>query len=401
MIRHLLKLVWHRKRANALVAVEIFFSFLVIFAVGTGAIALLAGWRRPLGFAWNDVWMISIGAHSSGPPDLAQLIDDPMRDTIARVVRETKAFPQVVDAGLSEMPPFSNMTSEGNWNVHGRTVTLTRDNVGDGFGRVLKIPALQGRWFDERDDALDYVPVVLDSDLAKALYDDENPIGKKFDESDTTVYRVVGVVPPYRKNGEFSAPHVNMVFFRKSLTKPNGSIPTNILIRVAPGTPATFEAELVRHLHAVMPDVSLDVRRLGPMRDFSNRERAMPLAVGGVIALFLISMVALGLTGVLWQNVTRRTRELGLRRAVGASATSVRRQVLAEVGLLATLAVVVGLVIVLQLPLLGIFAIFTPAVFTIGIITALAVIYAITLVSGLYPSWLASRLTPAEALRYE
>jgi len=71
------------------------------------------------------------------------------------------------------------------------------------------------------------------------------------------------------------------------------------------------------------------------------------------------------------------------------------------VALLATLALILGLIVVLQLPLLGIFGVFTPPVFTTGIIAALVVIYGITLVSGLYPSWLASRLTPAEALRYE
>jgi len=398
MIRHLLKLVWHRKRANALVAVEIFFSFLVIFAVATGAIAVISGWARPLGFQWDDVWMISIGNSSM---DLGTHEDDPMRETIARVLRETKSFPPVVDAALSEMPPFSDHTSEGEWVIDGRRVHLTRDYVSDDFGRVLKMPAIRGRWFNASDDALAYRPVVIDADLAHDLYGTDDPIGKKFDEYDNMIFRVVGVVPPYRKAGELSAPHVNMAFFRRSLTKANGQIPTSLLIRVRPGTPAEFEPRLLAHLHAVMPEVSFDVRRLDRMRDWANRNRTTPIIVGGIVALFLISMVALGLTGVLWQNVTRRTRELGLRRAVGASATSVRRQVLAEVALLATLAVIVGLVVVLQLPLLGIFAIFTPPVFTIGIIAALAVIYGITLASGLYPSWLASRLTPAEALRYE
>jgi len=150
-----------------------------------------------------------------------------------------------------------------------------------------------------------------------------------------------------------------------------------------------------------MPNLNFRLRRMDRMRDTVLKTHLFPLALAGIVAAFLMSMVALGLTGVMWQNVTRRTRELGLRRAVGASALSVRRQVLAEMVLLATLALIVGLVVVLQFPLLGIFLIFTPAVFTIGIIAALAVVYGITLVSGLYPSWLASRLTPAEALRYE
>ena len=399
MIRHLLKLVWHRKRANALVAAEIFFSFLVVFAVVTAGVALLSGWRRPLGFAWDDVWMISVAGRGALHEGVGG--DDPLRDTMARVVRETKSFPQVVDAALSDTPPFSNATSEGEWTIEGHKVLLTRDQVSDGFNSVLKIPVLRGRWFDATDDALDYRPVVIDSDLAKALYGNEDPLGKKFDEIDNRVDRVVGVIAPYRKNGEFSAPNLNMVFFRKSLTKPNGHMPNSILVRVQPGTPAEFEAELTNHLHAVMPEVSLDVRRLSAMRDSSNRMRFTPLAVGGVIAAFLISMVALGLTGVLWQNVTRRTRELGLRRAVGASGAGVRTQILSEVALLSTLSVIVGLVIVLQLPLLGLFRFVAPAMFVTGIIGSLAVIYGITLLCGLYPSWLASRLEPAEALRYE
>ncbi|HUR81007.1 MAG TPA: FtsX-like permease family protein, partial [Thermoanaerobaculia bacterium] len=149
------------------------------------------------------------------------------------------------------------------------------------------------------------------------------------------------------------------------------------------------------------PEIGLSIRRMDRMRDFSLRLRATPIGVVGVLALFLIAMVTLGLTGVLWQNVTRRTRELGLRRAVGASGASIQKQVLAEVALLATLAVLIGLILVLQLPLLGIMAFFTPTVFAAGIIAALAVIYGITLLCGLYPSWLAARLTPAEALRYE
>ncbi len=399
MIRHLLKMVWRRKRANTLVTIEIFFSFLVVFAVVTGAVALISGWNRPLGFRWDNVWVVELGGDM---PSFSQIEgDDPHREAIARILRETKSFPEVAAVGLSELPPFGNGTSEGEWNIDGRKVHMTRDHVSDGFAEVLGIKPVRGRWFNAGDDALNYVPVVIDSDLAAALYLNEDPIGKKFDEINKTVYRVVGVIPPFRRSGEFSAPGVNQVFFRKSVTKPNGDIPSSLMVRVRPGTPAEFEAELTQHLRSLMPQGTIDIRRMGQMRDSANRMRITPLIVGGVIALFLILMVALGLTGVLWQNVTRRTREVGLRRAVGASGTGIRWQILAEVALLATLAVILGVIVVAQLPLLGIFALVTPSVYTVGIIAALAVIYAITLVSGLYPSWLASRLAPAEALRYE
>src|SRR5262249_42100921 len=146
----------------------------------------------------------------------------------------------------------------------------------------------------------------------------------------------------------------NMAFFRKSLAKPNGFMPRNIVVRVRPGTSPEFEQALTNHLHAVQPDTAFQVRHLDRMRAQFLRTRVAPVLVLAIVSLFLIAMVALGLTGVLWQTVTRRTREIGLRRAVGANGAQVRRQVLGEVALLTTLALIVGAIIAAQLPLLGI-----------------------------------------------
>jgi ABC-type antimicrobial peptide transport system, permease component len=174
-----------------------------------------------------------------------------------------------------------------------------------------------------------------------------------------------------------------------------------LLVRVRPGTPASFEAEFNQRLHAIAPDNVFRIRRMEQMRKDGLRIRTVPLIVLAVIATFLISMVALGLTGVLWQSVTRRMREIGLRRALGASACGVRRQILGEVALLSTLAMVVGVVVVLQLPLLGVFSVVSIPEFAAGVLVALAVIYTITLLCGAYPSWLASPVQPAEALHYD
>ena len=69
--------------------------------------------------------------------------------------------------------------------------------------------------------------------------------------------------------------------------------------------------------------------------------------------------------------------------------------------ILTTLALIVGVIVVAQLPLLGIFQLVSPASFTIGLAGALATIYGLTLLCGLYPSWLAGRVQPAQALHYE
>lgn len=395
MIRHLLKLVWNRKRANALIMLEIFISFLVLVAVLTMAISTVGRWGQPLGFDWRDVWTVRIDfGHSLGHIDATDAV------LVERVMAELRTFPQVESLAASGMPPYSNATWEGRWTVDGKHVDTTRDMVTDDYAKVMRIPILRGRWFAPADEGASYKPIVIDADLARAMYGNADPIGRKFSEGKDEL-RVVGVIPPYRKVGELSPPDVNMGFSRVSLRAKDAEAPRNILLRVRPGTPAAFEETLTKRLHDLAPDRGFRIARMESQRSLMNRVRITPIIVGGVVALFLISMVTLGLTGVLWQNVTRRTREIGLRRALGASGGSVQRQVVGEVALLATIAVLVGVVVVAQLPMLGVFRLVTPPMFTAGVAAALAVIYGITLLCGMYPGWLASRVPPAEALRYE
>jgi len=219
------------------------------------------------------------------------------------------------------------------------------------------------------------------------------------------------VIAPYRTDGDLSDTQGNMIFLRAGLQtaaerKAQERIATDgpganrIVFRVRPGTPRTFEAELDRRLRKTS-GASFVLQRMEEMRDSSLRERFSPLIVLTMVAFFLIAMVTLGLTGVLWQTVTRRMREIGLRRALGASGPGVRRQILGELALLVTLSVAAGALVILQLPIIGAFRVVTPSEFSAGFGAALVVIYGIAMLCGAYPSWLASTIEPAEALRYE
>jgi putative ABC transport system permease protein len=403
VIRHLLKLVWRRKRANALLIVEIFFSFLVFFVVVTFGTSAILRYNKPLHFDWHDVLVLQVAIPAErGLPSAERKGDNPADVAgLARLMKEIAAMPEVVAIGGSHTPPYSLSTMEGIWHIHGKRVRMTMDNVTDGYSDAMKIPLLRGRWFKPEDDALGYTPVVIDSDLAEALFGHEDALGKKFDEEGEHEQRVVGIIPPFRKNGEFTSENVNMVFRRISLLQKDARVPESVIIRVRPGTPAAFEEAISRRTHEIFPRYEQRVRRMEAMRTFALRIYLTPVTVGSVIAAFLITMVALGLSGVLWQNVTRRTREIGLRRALGATGNEVNRQILLEVALLATLALIIGVIVVAQLPLLGFFTLVSPVSFTIGLIGALATIYGLTLLCGLYPSWLAGRVQPAQALHYE
>jgi putative ABC transport system permease protein len=407
MIRHLLKLVWNRKRANALIVAEIFISFLVVFAVLTGAVMFGTSYRNAIGFDWRNVWDVRMDFDIDG----RNRAEEGLNNAVMRMLTEVRSFPEVESAAISNTPPYAFSTSEGARIINGRKVRLIMDDVTDDFADVMKMKVVRGRFFNADDDAANFQPIVIDSNTAMAIWDTVDVIGKKLEENDegknafegaTTIEysQVVGVVEPYRKDGESSLP-MNMVFYRTSPTRKYGRLGSHILVRVRPGTPAAFEEKLANRLQKVSPQVTFRVRHMDLMRRTMLRTRFAPLILGGVVGLFLISMVGLGLTGVLWQNVTRRTRELGLRRALGASGPAVHRQILLEVALLATLAVIVGTILIVQLPVLGVFRIVSPASFTAGFVGALATLYGLTVLCGLYPSWLASRLQPADALRYE
>ena len=130
----------------------------------------------------------------------------------------------------------------------------------------------------------------------------------------------------------------------------------------------------------------------------------MPLVAVGTVASFLLLMVALGLTGVVWQSVTQRIREFGLRRAKGATIVNVRRQVLVEMVIMTSLALLVGVILLAQLPLLplpGELEGIPAGVFVASMAISAAAIYGLTLLCGWYPSRLATKVQPAEALHYE
>jgi putative ABC transport system permease protein len=113
-------------------------------------------------------------------------------------------------------------------------------------------------------------------------------------------------------------------------------------------------------------------------------------------------MVAFGLFGVLWQNTTRRIPEIGLRRALGASAGSIYRQIVFEQLLLCSLAIAAALVLLVQLPLTGALGeTLNWPVFAGAALLSTAIIYLLSLACSLYPGWRASRLDPAAALHYE
>ena len=418
MIWHLVSLIWNRKRQNVLLAVEIFFSFLVLFGVAFTGLKFADNWRRPLGFDIDRVWNINVVR--TGPPRGPAGV----MATYQQIVAAARELPQVEFAAAANTGPYgiSNWRS-GDELTDGREASYDLNGVSDDFQRVVSLPLVHGRWFSREDDADALKPVVINRRLARAFFGTDDAAGQIIrvkrvpDEppgAPREDKRVVGVVEDFRKNGEFADPD-NFLFFRMRLddaAKPPiiQNLPNVLVIRVAPGTTASFEEPLVKRLQAASGGWTFDVQPVEQQRRDALQRFATPLIAIAIIAGFLLLMVALGLTGVVWQSVAQRTREFGLRRAHGATMGNVRRQVLGELAVLSTLALVVAVSLVVQLPLLPIdlreyylLASMSTGggVFVASIALSVAAIYLLTLLCGWYPSRLATRIQPADALHYE
>ena len=212
-----------------------------------------------------------------------------------------------------------------------------------------------GRWFTREDDASTYTPVVINQRLARDIFGTANPIGQIIKEErdpngpppdpneKPEVKRVIGVIEEFRQHGELSTPD-RYLFHRLRLddANPKASLPDRAYIKLRPGTTAAFEEALVKRALTVAPNWSFEVRSVDLMREDKLRQYSIPLIAVATVAGFLLLMVALGLTGVVWQSVTQRIREFGLRRAKGATIANVRHQVLVEMTIMTSLALIAG-----------------------------------------------------------
>lgn len=411
MTRHLLRMIWNRKRTNFLITVEVFFSFLVLFLVSTFGAFAIVHYLRPLGFEYQDVWAVAVRVNVH-QPGMLQPSGEDVAATMDQVVREVSSFPEVIGIAGVEMTPWENAAWNSDIEFEGRLVDYSVNRASDDFASVMRLRLTSGRWFDRSDDASHQMPVVINETMALEMFGTTDAAGRTFGRTRTAgsgsaaaEYRVVGVIAAFRQHGEFVGPEIagsdNYLFERASFDDPGQPPPRNLLMRVRPGTTAEFEPRLARAMQQVARDWTFEVAPLTDRRESFKRFAMVFYVVSGLLAGFLTLMVAMGLTGVVWQTITQRIREMGLRRASGAAASRIRRQILGELGLMTTIAVGAGLALILQPPVLGVTAVVGPLAFASGLAVSIAAIYLVTILCGVYPSLLATEVQPADALRYE
>ncbi len=412
MIRHLLKLVWNRRRSNALIAFEVLLSYLVLVAVATTVIYLWNNYRQPLGFAYDNTWSVRVSIADAGSPGGTPSPDQTpaaLRARLNTLVRLLRDMPETAAAATVGDAPYVHSGWYASLHTGGKDHQFGANRADDAFASTAGLTVTRGRWFDESDEGDQYEPVVINERFARILFGREDPVGKVIkpepqkDGPPRPTVHIVGVILDYRKDGELSLP-MNWMFYRVHTNREatlGPGVPRYIVVRARPGSTAAFEARFMKRLNQAAPDWSFRAKPLVLARSGFLREGLPQFGALGLIAVFLLAMVTLGLTGVLWLTVTQRTREIGLRRAKGATAVNIQRQVLGEILALTTAAVAVGTLIAVQLPALDVFGNVEWSVYLAGMFCAIACIFALTAACAWVPSRLASSIDPAEALRYE
>lgn len=402
MFRHLLQLTWKRKTRNLMLSLEILLAFCIVFGVAAFGLRYTQLYDMPLGFDAGDVWSVTIQTGDNGKTRIDETAYDSFRRGLA-------GLPEVTEVGFASFEPYAMSTFAGDLRRSGgsgggKKVYTELLEADDRLDRALGLNLVEGRWFSSLDNGTALRPAVINRRMAEAMFPGERALGQEFrdgeDDKPTAGYRVVGVVDDYRAKGELSAP-VNFAFLRFEAGKNERDIRT-ILLKIKPGTERSFETRLNRRLKLIRNDWSYQISPLSSLRASMLRNQTTPLVVVAVIAAFMLLMVAFGLFGALWQNTHQRIPEIGLRRALGASAAQIYRQIIAEQFLLSSAAILLGMVLLVQLPLTGALGeSLNWTVFTGAALLATLVIYLISCVCAVYPGWRASRLSPTEALHYE
>jgi predicted permease len=302
------------------------------------------------GFDGSDVVLSSVALSGIKYPEL-----EDHRMFWEGMLARAQAIPGVSSAGISSSVPVSGFLPNGLVHLDG-DASRTGDGIyivaSEGAFEALDITLLQGRLFDERDGPTARHAAVVSRSFAETYWPGESPLGKQvsgggmdnFWSEDSPVFgTVVGVVADvrFRDLTRAGRPTVYWNYRQRPFRIQYG---VNLLVESSSGDPALVAGGLRGAIKEVDSDIAVRLRYLTDMVADSVAERRFVLLIMSGFAITGLLLAALGIYGVVSYAVAKRSREMGIRLALGATGGAVRRMVLAGamgpvvVGLIAGLA---------------------------------------------------------------
>jgi putative ABC transport system permease protein len=396
---------------QALVAVEIAVALLVVTAAGLLGRSLLGLLRIDPGFSPAGVVTMETTIPTSRYPEIDAVVR--MYDTWLATV---DALPGVTGVGLVSAPPLSGFDPNGAFLHEGQTFDDIKANwvaqsatyrvASAGYFAAMGIQVTRGRGFDARDVAGADVVAVVNDALVRKHFAGRDPIGRRIQFAGMdrvnpwlTVVGVAGDVR-FRDLGTEALPEV-YVNYQQVPARAYYGVTT--AIRTAAGTSvASIVPALRDRWRDLAPDVPVVMSEMTALVERSTASRRFTFAVVTMFGVSALILAALGVHGILSYTVVQRTREVGIRMALGATSSSVASLVCRDaggavaVGVAAGIAAVVGLTRFLQSLLFGV-----TALDPVTLVAATGALAAVALVAAWWPVRRAAAIDPVVAMRTE
>jgi putative ABC transport system permease protein len=390
---------------SVLIVAEVALSLVLLVGAGLFARSFIRLNGVDLGFDANRIVTAEMSISATRYPAAEQ-----RAAVMARYRDQLAALPGVVGVSVSTgAPPRASITFADRVEAEGSPTPIHAEPTIIPFGEgdaayfsTLGIRLLRGRAFTEEDRRAAAGRVIIDPDLARALWPNAEPVGRRFRlDPDAKWLTVIGVTNDVKLMGPDDAAGKYGLFYPLPLTG-RATRYVEFVVRVA-GDPGPVVQSIKRAIWAIDPQQPIN--RVSTARDQLGETVAKPrflLTLMGVFAGVALGLAVVGIYGVLSHAVAQRTREIGIRVALGAQSRDVMRSILGYGAGLTALGIAIGILLtvagggVVRSLLFGI-APLDPAAFALAGVTLVGA----ALLACYVPARRATRVDPLVAVRAE
>lgn len=392
----------HSRLRDLLVAGQIALAFVLVIGTALLSKSLFRLIDVDPGFDFHNVLTLSMIVYGDRFYDWDKVVD-----YYQQVSRRVETIPGVEGVAMAEEIPFANFKPT-HFHIRERPLPKETDApvvnsflVSPGYFQVLKIPLKRGRIFTEQDNLHSPMVVIISESCARSLFPHEDPVGKhvRLGETpgSTPWATIIGIVGDVRNRaldrvGDMGAyvPQAQTQSYYRMLVRTRGE-------------PAAIVPAIRRAFQEI--DSSQPIWHMLPMESYvksSYADRTFTLALIGLFGTLSLLLAAVGIYGVISYTVSLRTREFGIRMALGAERRAIAGLVLREVSSLLAWGVGSGIIaaLVVTRALAHLLYEVRPTDLPSSALVVL-VLACVALAAGYFPARRAAAIDPASALRYD
>ncbi|HLZ42151.1 MAG TPA: ABC transporter permease [Candidatus Sulfotelmatobacter sp.] len=394
--------LWRRFGAN-LVVVEL--AVAVVLLVGAGLLgkSLYRLLHVDIGFEADHLATVGIALSDTAYPK------DEQQVAVARqILDRVSHLPGVTSAGITNRLPVS-FNGNTTWirivghPYNGEHNEVNERDVSSAYFSTIKAKLLSGRYFSDAEDSTKPHVMLINQTLARQYFAGEDPIGKKIGDTDLSpksIYEIVGVVEDV-KDGSLDSEIWPAVYY------PFNQSPDTYFSLVVRTSQAegSLLSSIVAAIHEVDPGIGTmnEMTMARKINDSPSAymHRSSAWLVGG-FAITALLLGVVGLYGVIAYSVSRRTREIGVRMALGAQRRSVYQLILKEAGWLISVGIAAGLACSVAVATLIRGLLFGVRSWDVPTLAAVSLLLGVSALLATYiPARRAAQVDPSVALRYE